>query len=94
MAILAWFIVLIPSYAYVIYQFYNLEPNSDFKYETLVIFVLRTSSFAADYTTFSRDSGELEYSMIAVERCYAFEKYDSEPGYQGLPDLNDPKQQK
>lgn len=85
MAIVAWFIVLIPSYAYVIYKFFNLEPNTDFKYETLVLFVLRTSSLAADYTTFSRDSAELEYSLIAIERCHGFEELRSEPGYRELP---------
>ena len=84
MAIFAWIVVLIPSYAYIIYQFYNLEPNSDFKYETLVIFVIRTSSLAADYTVFIRDSAELEYSLIAVERCQGFEQLESESGYRGL----------
>lgn len=84
MAIVAWVIVLIPAYAYVIIKFLTMEPQTDFKYDALVFFVLRTASLAADYTTFCRDFAELEYSMIAIERCKAFEDLDPEKAYKNL----------
>ena len=85
MQILAWVVVLIPAYSYLIYKFHNLKPNNDFKYENLVFFVLKTSSLANDYTSFQRDFAELENSMIALERCQGFEELKSEAAYQKLP---------
>ena len=78
----SFFIVLLPCYAYVIYQF--AFTNETIQYGLLIIFIQSSSRLVRDYQTFVRFFSELENSLIALERCKKFEDIQPEENYMNL----------
>ena len=72
-------LVLLPGYLYVIYQF--RQSSQDIEFNTLVLFVLRTSQLATDYQLFVSTQSAFQLSIISIERCKKFEEIEPEKQY-------------
>ena len=81
LAIWSWLVVLLPSYGFVIYRFYSLGEGEMVNFQTLLLFVLRTTQLCGDYQNFVSDFSDLEGCLVSLERCKAFEDVDSEVNY-------------
>jgi len=74
--------VFIPSYGYQMYQVYRAgNGGSALNIKLVVLFVLNTTKFSTDVINLLNYLSSTEISLIAVERCTAFENIEAEAGY-------------
>lgn len=78
------FLVMLPSYSYLIYRIYQLSDGEQIDIKPVVLFILNTTKFSSDVTSFLSNLSNIEVNLISVERCRSFEDIEPEQGYLNL----------
>ena len=81
-AVWSTFLVLIPSYTYILYHIYTTPGGTDTK--KLVIFITKSTGFSTFFVMLLKLWSQFETSMVVVERCKVFEEVDPELGYREM----------
>lgn len=79
--------ITIPSFILILYKIQNDSAEKDLK--IVILFFLNITALSSTLLFLIRHIGNLESSMISVERCFQFEDIEPEIGYKNLKSKQD-----
>ena len=84
LALCNFFLVVLPSYAFIYYHLYFSTNNMSEGTSNLVLFITKSTSLSKSYSALLRFICELETLLVAVERCNYYEKLEPEEQYSSV----------